>query len=128
MTWSSRSGSVRTPQPRRQAAVRPPATDDSPVTVTYDLSRLQRLPEQPDGTRYLVTLGGQDIVDPGRVIDTMEYEHPLYTLESIDAQPALRALSGARNTYFAGAHHGNGFHEDGLASGVRVAAALGVEW
>ena len=37
-------------------------------------------------------------------------------------------LSGPRHTFFAGAHHGNGFHEDGLASGVGAAAALGVDW
>ena len=46
------------------------------VTVTYDLTRLQRLPTD---THYLVTLGGEDLVDPATVIDRMEYEHPLYT-------------------------------------------------
>jgi predicted NAD/FAD-binding protein len=58
----------------------------------------------------------------------MTYEHPVYTLESLAAQPELRALSGPRNTVYAGAHHGYGFHEDGLASGVRAAALLGVDW
>jgi hypothetical protein len=62
------------------------------------------------------------------VIARMTYEHPLYTHESIAAQPELRRLSGTRHTYFAGAHLGNGFHEDGLRSGVEAAAALGVEW
>ena len=100
-------------------------TPEGKPTITYSLNRLQRIEADEE---YCVTLNRPDTIDPGRVIARMTYEHPLYTLESIDAQPALRALSGARNTYFAGAHHGNGFHEDGLASGVRVAAALGVEW
>jgi predicted NAD/FAD-binding protein len=52
----------------------------------------------------------------------------VYTRATLDAQPALRRLSGERHTYYAGAHLGNGFHEDGLASGVAAAAALGVSW
>ncbi len=46
------------------------------VTVTYDLTRLQRLHTD---THYLVTLGGEDLVDPATVIARLEYEHPLYT-------------------------------------------------
>ncbi len=62
------------------------------------------------------------------VIRRIAYDHPLYTLDSLQAQRELPALSGRRHTHYAGAHHGNGFHEDGLASGVRAAAALGVSW
>ena len=40
---------------------------------------------------------------------------------SLAAQRELPSLAGIRRTWFAGAHHGNGFHEDGLASGVRAA-------
>ena len=43
--------------------------------VTYDLTRLQRLDTD---THYFVTLGGEGLVDPAKVIDRMEYEHPLY--------------------------------------------------
>jgi len=49
-------------------------------------------------------------------------------VKSAAAQRELPSLSGQRRTYFAGAYHGNGFHEDGLASGVHVAASLGVQW
>ena len=97
---------------------------DAPA-VTYYLNRLQRLDEERD---YCVTLNRAERVDPEHVIARMAYEHPLYTHESIAAQPGLRRLSGERHTYFAGAHLGNGFHEDGLASGVAAAAALGVDW
>ncbi|HSK17183.1 MAG TPA: FAD-dependent oxidoreductase [Gaiellaceae bacterium] len=93
--------------------------------VTYSLNRLQRLEEDEE---YCVTLNRADAVRPERVLARMTYDHPLYTLETIRAQPELRRLSGARRTHWAGAHLGNGFHEDGLASGVAAAAALGVDW
>ena len=97
------------------------------VTVTYDLTRLQRLPVPADGTRFLVTLGGQDLVDQSQVIDTMEYEHPIYTPASVAAQRRLPECDTDR-IVFAGAWHGWGFHEDGARSGVEAALKLGVPW
>jgi uncharacterized protein len=94
------------------------------VTVTYDLTRLQRLPTD---THYLVTLGGEDLVDPASVIDRMEYEHPLYTPESVAAQARLGEIDTER-VAFAGAYHGWGFHEDGARSGLAAAERLGLEW
>jgi uncharacterized protein len=94
-------------------------------TITYYLNRLQRLEAERD---YCVTLNRTEEIAPESVIARMTYEHPVYTVESMAAQPGLRALSGPRHTVYAGAHHGYGFHEDGLASGVRAAALLGVEW
>jgi uncharacterized protein len=101
------------------------SVSNSRPTITYYLNRLQRLEAERD---YCVTLNRGDEIAPQSVIARMTYEHPVYTLESLAAQPELAALSGPRHTVYAGAHHGNGFHEDGLASGVRAAALLGVEW
>lgn len=97
--------------------------DDGRPTVTYSLNRLQALPGE---TEYCVTLN-EEVADE-HVIRRLTYEHPLYTVDSLRAQRELPSLSGRRHTYYAGAHHGNGFHEDGLASGVRAAAELGVGW
>ncbi|MFG3046056.1 NAD(P)/FAD-dependent oxidoreductase [Streptomyces sp. NPDC048241] len=94
------------------------------VRVTYDMNRLQRLDASP---RYLVTLGGEDRVDPARVLARMNYEHPVYTPESVAAQQRLPELA-TPVTAFAGAYHGWGFHEDGCRSGVAAAKALGVTW
>ncbi|MDF1604316.1 FAD-dependent oxidoreductase [Nocardioides sp. YIM 152315] len=103
---------------------RRPAGDRDHVTVTYDLTRLQRLPTD---TRYLVTLGGEDLVDPSTVIDRMEYEHPLYTPASVAARARLPEIDTDR-VAFAGAYHGWGFHEDGARSGVAAAERLGFGW
>ncbi|MFI6466671.1 NAD(P)/FAD-dependent oxidoreductase [Streptomyces sp. NPDC050528] len=98
--------------------------DSGRVRVSYDMNRLQRL----DATEtFVVTLGGEDRVDPDRVLARMVYEHPVYTPESVAAQQRLPELAGDV-CVFAGAYHGWGFHEDGCRSGVEAAAALGVRW
>ena len=101
-----------------------PASETGVVTVTYDLTRLQRLPSD---THYLVTLGGEDLVDPSTVIDRMEYEHPLYTPESVAASRRLPEINTERIA-FAGAYHGWGFHEDGARSGLAAATHLNLPW
>jgi DUF1365 family protein len=104
--------------------LRPRGDGAGRVTVTYDLTRLQRLPTE---TRYLVTLGGEHLVDPATVLARMEYAHPIYTPESVAAQRALPRANTQRIA-FAGAYHGWGFHEDGARSGVAAAAHLGLPW
>jgi predicted NAD/FAD-binding protein/DUF1365 family protein len=94
------------------------------VTVTYDLTRLQRLDTH---TRYLLTLGGEDLVDPSAVIDRMEYAHPLYDPSSVAARLRLPSIHTDRIA-FAGAYDGWGFHEDGARSGVAAAERLGFSW
>jgi len=101
--------------------------DDPRVLVSYDMTRLQRLPRGPGDPTYVVTLNATDRVDPSTVLARMSYEHPAYTPASVAAQRRLPELNTHRLA-FAGAYHGWGFHEDGCASGVRAAAALGVAW
>ena len=103
---------------------RPAEATSGQVTVTYDLTRLQRLDTD---THYLVTLGGEHLVDPATVIDRMEYEHPLYNPTSVAAQARLVDIETNR-VAFAGAYHGWGFHEDGARSGLQAAERLGGTW
>ncbi|MGI5451640.1 NAD(P)/FAD-dependent oxidoreductase [Streptomyces sp. CA-249302] len=98
--------------------------DADRVRLSYDMNRLQRLDA---AETFVVTLGGEDRVDPGRVLARMVYEHPVYTPESVAAQRRLPELAGPVCA-FAGAYHGWGFHEDGCRSGVEAAAALGAPW
>jgi predicted NAD/FAD-binding protein len=90
--------------------------------IHYHLNRLQSLPAGED---CIVTLGGA--VDPRRVIDRMDYAHPVYTPASVAAQRRLPGLNTGV-TAFAGAYHGWGFHEDGCRSGAEAARALGGTW
>ncbi len=100
------------------------SSDAGAVHVSYDMNRLHRL-DEPE--RYVVTLNPGDRVAPDAVIARMHYTHPVFTAASVAAQDALPTLNDGRLA-FAGAYHGWGFHEDGCLSGVRAAAALGVEW
>jgi uncharacterized protein len=96
--------------------------DDGRPTITYHLNRLQALDAKRD---YCLTLN--EDVGEEHILQRFTYEHPLYTVGTLRAQAELPRLAGGR-THYAGAYFGNGFHEDGLASGVAVAAALGVDW
>ena len=96
--------------------------DDGRPAITYHLNRLQALDADRD---YCVTLNQQ--VAEEHVLARFVYAHPLYTVATLRAQGELPRLEGGR-THYAGAYFGNGFHEDGLASGVAAARALGVGW
>jgi uncharacterized protein len=99
-------------------------TSSADVMVSYDMNRLQHL---QTSTPYVVSLNASDRIDPARVVESMDYEHPIYTIESVTAQRRLAELNDGR-TAFAGAYHGWGFHEDGCRSGVDAARSLGVDW
>jgi uncharacterized protein len=91
------------------------------VSVTYWSNRLQPLPFR---TQVFVSLNPLDAPAPDKVIATFDYEHPVFDTGSTLAQQRLTAFQGSRNTWYAGAWTGYGFHEDGLKSGLAVADAI----
>jgi predicted NAD/FAD-binding protein len=92
------------------------------VAVTYWMNRLQNL----DPARNLfVTLNPPSPPRAALIHRVLDYDHPVLDRATIRAQGEVAAIQGARRTWFAGAWLGYGFHEDGLASGLAVARALG---
>ena len=90
------------------------------LTMTYHMNRLQALPG-PD--QYFVS------VNPGRPAGPVADHRG-----SADAPPAVhvrdarragarRGAAGHRRTFYAGAHLGYGFHEDGCRSGFEAASS-----
>jgi len=92
-----------------------------PVAVSYLINKLQPLPCR---TPVIVTLNPP--FEPGRasVLGEFEYAHPLLDGAAHAAQAGIAARQGQRNTWFAGAWLGHGFHEDGLASAHAVADGI----
>jgi len=92
-----------------------------PCLVTYHMNRLQ--PLGPGGD-VLVTLHGEDQVDPSRLLARFEDGHPRFDLGAIRAQARYEEVDGRGGVHYAGAYWANGFHEDGLASGYRAARRI----
>ena len=103
-TWDGQGGDVR-----------------QRVCLHYLINRLQPIPfAQP----VVVSLNPLHDIAPQHVLDSFEYAHPVFDLTAIRAQADVPALQGQSHTYFCGAWTGYGFHEDGLKSGLDVAARL----
>jgi predicted NAD/FAD-binding protein len=98
-----------------------PAADRDAVSVTYDMNRLQRL-EAP--VQFNVTLNDAGLVRPERVLGRFVYDHPVFKPGREAAQHRHFELIGVNRTSFCGAYWGYGFHEDGVRSGLAVAAEL----
>jgi predicted NAD/FAD-binding protein len=88
------------------------------VAVTYWMNALQPL---NTAENLFVTLNL--VVEPRAdlVLKKIDYQHPVFDPQAIQAQAHLPSIQGLKNCWFAGAYGGYGFHEDGLASAVRVA-------
>lgn len=98
-------------------------TADAPMSVSYLLNHLQPLPfKQP----VIVTLNPQREPAASSVLGRFDYEHPVLDADTVAAQSQLAGIQGRARTWFCGAWTGYGFHEDGLASAIRVAADFGV--
>ncbi|WP_198334315.1 NAD(P)/FAD-dependent oxidoreductase [Psychrobacter namhaensis] len=95
----------------------------SKPVLTYHMNILQRLTKKHN---YLVTLNHQ--IDERQVVKRIDYSHPVFDLAMIEAQTKWLSISGnGLHTHFCGAYWFNGFHEDGVRSGLRVCQALGLD-
>lgn len=91
------------------------------AVVTYNMNILQGI-NAPE--TFCVTLNDTDSINPARILGRFNYAHPQFTVAGVEAQQRWAEINGINNTWYCGAYWHNGFHEDGLVSGLRVAEAL----
>lgn len=90
-------------------------------TTIYWMNALQKVSKKYD---YFVSINDPGLIDPKKVIKTLNYDHPIFTVECFDAQARLAELNDEGNIYFCGSYFRNGFHEDALWSAVKLSEKL----
>lgn len=96
--------------------------EQAPAALTYNMNILQGI-QAP--VTFCVSLNQTAQVDPTQIIARYQYAHPQYSLAATAAQARQAELQGQRHSYYCGAYWGNGFHEDGVVSALKVAEHFG---
>jgi uncharacterized protein len=114
-----------------------PTKDEGKATVTYNMNILQDIKPTTGGRpsrlmqinrpspaasvpTFCVTLNGDAYIRPETILRKFRYEHPIYTLRRSEAQRRHTELVGHQRVSYCGAYWGNGFHEDGVRSALKV--------
>ena len=91
------------------------------IDLTYWMNSLQPIPlDDP----LFVTLNSTHNIDPNKIHDQVTMRHPVYDLGVLSVQKDISLNNGDNRTWFSGAWMKNGFHEDGLSSGLDVARSI----
>lgn len=95
------------------------------AVLTYNMNILQGI-DAP--ITFCVTLNATEAIDPAKILGRYNYSHPVFSMASVAAAEQWPSINGVNRSWFCGAYWANGFHEDGVSSGLRVARALGADW
>ncbi|SFT94441.1 NAD(P)/FAD-dependent oxidoreductase [Sedimentitalea nanhaiensis] len=96
-------------------------SQDGNIGVTYWMNKLQNIPESDP---LFVTLNPSSEIARHAIYDEVEFAHPVYDKAALRAQQRIRQVQGNNRTWFAGAWNRHGFHEDGIASAMRIVRML----
>ncbi len=91
---------------------------EAAASVTYNMNILQGISAEHT---FCVTLNQKQAITPSKILREFTYHHPVFSLQSCQAQQQRHLICGKNNTHFAGAYWHNGFHEDGVKSAIEVA-------
>ena len=101
-----------------------PKDEKNHISVTYWMNKLQNINNK---TPLFLSLNPVRLPNEGSIFKVIDYEHPVFDSKSITALKFLDEIQGHKNTWYCGAWSGNGFHEDGLNSSLKVANKLGIK-
>ena len=94
-----------------------PDSQEHKASLTYCMNILQSFECQDT---FCVTLNNTDRINPNKIIQSFNYWHPVFDARRKEMQQRHGELLGPQRTSFCGAYWGNGFHEDGVVSGLAV--------
>ena len=91
------------------------------LCVTYWMNKLQNLNTKQ---QIFVSLNLPENPSINKRFKKINYSHPIFDHETLNGQEGLNNIQGKNDTWFCGAYFGNGFHEDGIISGLNVAEKI----
>ncbi len=96
--------------------------DNELVTTTiYSMNHLQQVSKKKN---YYVSINDPGLIDRSKILKEIDYEHPIFTVDALNAQHRLQELNEEGPIYFTGSYFRYGFHEDALASSVKLCEKL----
>ena len=88
-------------------------------TLSYWMNKLQPLNTSEN---FFVSLNQNQ----GSNLYQTVYEHPIFSLSTLQSQKDISQIQGLNNTYYVGSYLGYGFHEDGVQSALKVCKKLNI--
>lgn len=90
-------------------------------SVIYWMNSLQGISETQN---YFLSINDPGKINPQKIIRKIEYEHPVFSVNAIEAQEKLPSLNEGSLINYCGSYFKYGFHEDALTSGINLARTL----
>ena len=99
--------------------------DNGNDCVTYWMNELQNINTK---TNIFVSIGNFEKIDQDLVIKNISYNHISYSFKTLEGHKKINEIQGLNNTFFADAHLGYVFHEDGLTSALNLINIINNEY
>ncbi|MCX6170232.1 MAG: FAD-dependent oxidoreductase [Ignavibacteriales bacterium] len=99
-----------------------PKNGEVKTSTIYYMNSLQHVSKSQD---YFVSINDPGNVGKDKIIKEIDYDHPLFDLDSIEAQENIQQINKqGNNTFFCGSYFKYGFHEDAFASALELSFHL----
>ena len=99
-----------------------PKNGEVKTSTIYYMNSLQQVSENQD---YFVSIDDPGNINPQKIINEIDYHHPLFDLDAVKAQDKLHELNlQGNNTYFCGSYFKYGFHEDAFTSALDLCKVM----
>ena len=88
------------------------------TSAVYYMNSLQGVSEHKN---YFVSIDDPGNIDPQKIIKEIDYTHPVFSVDAMEAQEKLNKINlQNNNTFFCGSYFKYGFHEDAFTSAVEL--------